>query len=51
MEARTVDIWIDHKNKLISCARLVSGILYRFVSFDALYAYCRPLLEDRYRLQ
>ena len=51
MEAATVNIWIDHQDKLISCAKLASGILYRFVSFDALYTYCQPLLEDRYRLQ
>ena len=51
MEAAALTVWIDHQNKLISCAELASGILYRFVSFDALYAYCQPLLEERYRLQ
>ena len=51
MEAANVIVWIDHQNKLISCARLASGILYRFASFEALYAYCQPLLEERYRLQ
>lgn len=51
MEAKTLDIWIDHRNKLISCVRLASGILYRFDSFEALYACCQPLLEARYRLQ
>ena len=51
MEAGTVNVWIDHRNKLISCAKLASGVLYRFVSFEALYAYCQPLLEERYRLQ
>ena len=51
MEAGTVDIWIDHRNKLISCVKLATGILYRFVSLEALYASCQPLLEDRYRMQ
>ena len=51
MEANAVIVWIDHRNKLISCAKLASGILYRFASLEALCAYCQPLLEERYRLQ
>ena len=51
MEQGSIVIWIDHRNKLISCARLATGVLYRFVSYEALYAYCQPLLEDRYRMQ
>lgn len=51
MGSGQIVVWIDHKNKLISCTRLETGVLYRFVSFDALCAYCQPLLEDRYRLQ
>jgi len=51
MEAGPMTVWIDHRNKLISCAELASGVLYRFVSLDALCAYCQPLLEERYRLQ
>lgn len=51
MEKRTVCVWVDHKKRLISCAELATGVLYSFVSYDALYAYCQPLLEDRYRLQ
>ena len=51
MEQGSIVIWIDHRNKLISCIRLATGVLYRFVSYEALYAYCQPLLEDRYRMQ
>ncbi len=51
MEQKDIHIWIDHKNRLISCARIDTGTLYRFASFDALYAYCQPLLADRYRMQ
>ena len=51
MGSGQIVVYIDHKNKLISCTRLETGVLYRFVSFDALCAYCQPLLEDRYRLQ
>ena len=51
MEERNIRVWIDHENKLISCARLITGVPYRFISYDALYAFCQPLLEDRYRLQ
>ena len=51
MEAATVNVWIDHQNKQISCAWLASGVLYRIASYEALYAYCQPLLEERYRLQ
>ena len=51
MEVKDIVVWIDHKNKLISCARLATGVLCRFTSFEALYAYCQPLLEDRYRMQ
>ena len=51
METGAVVIWIDHRNKLISCVELATGVLYRFVSLEALYAYCQPLLEDRYRMQ
>ena len=51
MEEGTICVWIDHRNKLISCTRLATGVLYRFASYDALYACCQPLLEDRYRLQ
>ena len=51
MEEEGIRIWIDHRNRLISCARLATGVLYRFVTVDALCAFCQPLLEDRYRLQ
>ena len=51
MEAENIRVWIDHRNKLISCGKVATGVLYRFVSFEALYAYCQPLLEERYRLQ
>lgn len=51
METKGVTVWIDHRKKLISCAELATGVLYRFVSMDALCAFCQPLLEDRYRLQ
>ena len=51
MEEGGICIWIDHERKLISGARLTTGVLYRFVSLNALYACCQPLLEARYRLQ
>jgi|GEM_PF-6241160 len=51
MEAKDIVVWIDHKNKLISGIRVATGVLYRFVSFEALFAYCQPLLENRYRMQ
>ena len=50
-EYGSIRIWIDHRNKLISCARLATGVLYLFVSYEALCAYCQPLLDGRYRLQ
>lgn len=51
VEEKHIVVWIDHRNRLISCAFLATGVLYRFASFEALYAYCQPLLEDRYRMQ
>ena len=51
METNDVVVWIDHRNKLISYARLATGVLYRFASLEALCAFCQPLLENRYRLQ
>jgi hypothetical protein len=51
MEEGNIRVWIDHGSKLISCVKLATGVLYRFVSVEALFAYCQPLLEERYRLQ
>ncbi|MBR0206533.1 MAG: hypothetical protein IJQ45_07310 [Clostridia bacterium] len=51
MEEGSIRVWIDHGSKLISCVKLTTGVLYRFISVEALCAYCQPLLEERYRLQ
>ena len=51
MEAGRIVVWIDHTEKLISCGKLAQGVAYCFTSFDELFAYCQPLLEERYRLQ
>ena len=51
MEEGNIRVWIDHGSKLISCVKLATVVLYRFVSVEALFAYCQPLLEERYRLQ
>ena len=51
MEEGKIVIWVDHCRKLISCVKLTEGILYRFTCYDALYAFCEPLLQKRYRIQ